>query len=279
VPALERRYLAPLRLLGEAGLVAGAVFALMLAGTAAEGRGTGGTVAGLVLALVGVALLVPAARQAARSRALITHLGDWGEVERRHRDLPAGDLAPELRTPFDARHAPDFEQVAGDAGTQAYVRAWRGLLLLRSAVAGLGLAVGLALLLGVLLSGDMPAAVRAGFGAAGVVALGGSGLLAGGATRLGWRWSRQSSAVTADVRALRAGRLGPAEAARVSQGESRRRAVVLGPLALVVLVVGVVRVSTLSDPGRLVGGLVVLGVLLLVGALALLRRFRRPSAR
>jgi hypothetical protein len=275
-PVAERRLLSPLRLAGAACLVAGAMFVALVA-TVPAGGGTAVLVA--VCAVVGSALLGIAARQALRTRALITEVLAWDEAERRHRDLPASDLPPELRTPFDARADEDFEQVASLAGAQAYTRPWRALLLLRSAVAGVGGAVGLALVLIVLVNEDQPRAEEVGYGIAGVVGLLASGLLAGGAMRLGWRWTRLSSAVTAEVHELRSTRLGPVEAAGIARTESRSRALALAPIALVVVAFGAFRFSHASDTGRLVGGVVVLGVLLLVAAVALVRRSLRTSAR
>jgi hypothetical protein len=246
-------------------------FAGLLAGTAAaEGDGAAAVLIGLAV-VMGVAAAAPMVRQYLRNRELVAELLAWEAAERAGRGLPGGDVPAELRMPYDARDHADFEQVAAAVGHAAYTRPRSNRLLIRSAVAGLGIAFGLALVLSVIT--DVDAGFRWGAAIGGAYVLVVSLVVASAATRLMFRMTALSSAAEADIREFRAQREGVPEARAIEQAERRRSLVVLLPVLAVLVLLLVVRVSMASE-AAVVATILILVVAAVIGGAAALRRRR-----
>lgn len=208
VPELERRLLSPWRLLGSSALALVTVVTAGMAGQALQrpDRNSSDLVIALVLVAVAVVAVVPVARAARRNRALFAELASWEAAERRERDLPAGEVRPEHRMPVDARADADFDEVAAVVGARAYTRPWGGRLLLRAAPAGLGIALGIALVLGG--ASELPQPLGFAVLLPGGYVLLSSLVMACAATRHAYRMTRISSDLQAEIREIRLERTG-----------------------------------------------------------------------
>jgi hypothetical protein len=202
VPVLERRLFAPGRLVGQSLLMVVVALAGLVAGTALEG--SGGVTVAAVAAVVALGAVVVAVRMAVESRALMAGLLDWEAEERAGRSLPAGDVRPEHRMPFDARADEDFRAVSVGTSVAAYTRPVRTPLLVRAVVLGSGIGLGLILVLvGVAEPGAAFAVTTGVVGAVVLVA----GLVGATAiTRFAFRLTRVSAGLEEDVRGMTADR-------------------------------------------------------------------------
>ncbi|WP_167759063.1 hypothetical protein [Blastococcus sp. TF02A-35] len=200
VPEIERQLLSPWRLLGRSALALVTVLAAGMGGMALQDRGGSDPVVAVVCFLVAVAATVPVIRAARRNRALFAELAGWEEAERQGRWLPTGALRPELRMPVDARNDADFDQVAIVATVAAYTRPWGVRLLLRAVPAGLGVALGLALVLGG--TSELPQPVAVASLLSGGYLLLSSLVVAGAATRHAYRMTRRYSDLATEIDAL-----------------------------------------------------------------------------
>jgi hypothetical protein len=273
VPQLERRLFSLRRLAVQVLLVLAAGLAALVAGVALDSDDRSvGIVLAVLVSVPGAVAVVIGARRAVRTRELIGQLLSWEDVERAGRSLPAGDVRPDLRTPHDARDDADFEQVAEIVAGRVYTRPWGMRLLVRSGIAGAGIILGAVLVLAIA-AGERDGFALGALVGGGVVLIS-SLLLAAGATRLGFRMSRLSSALEADIRALRVARIGAEAAQEVHRTWVRKRAAVLAPAALLFLSLFVVRLAQVSDAARAVTVVVVVA-LVLVGAVVLLVRRSR----
>ncbi|WP_147251459.1 hypothetical protein [Blastococcus sp. TBT05-19] len=208
VQEIERQFLSLRALAGQSVCGLLVVFAAGVASAALEESRVTGVHVAIAVVCSGLALLAAVfpVRRALRNRKLIAELLAWEAAERQGRELPPGHIPPDLRMPVDARDDPDFEQVAGAAGAAAYTRPWGSRLLLRSVPGGIGLVVGFALVVGGTF--DFPSPVSVAFLLSGGYVLLSSVVMVSASTRLAYRMTRSSSALDADIRALRAQRMG-----------------------------------------------------------------------
>ena len=159
--------------------------------TAAARRHDGASVAvQAVLALVALGLQL---RLHAGNRARWAEVAAWTEVEPGTREL-GGAVPKRLRAPWDAREDEDFDAVAAGALEAARTRTLSGRLLVRWVLLGIGAGVGLAGLLGGVLSldgaSDDDRAPYTGFAVFGAVLLAFCLAAVVAMLRLGWAASR-----------------------------------------------------------------------------------------
>lgn len=278
VPELERRIGSPLDLLLNCGLVFGAVFALMMAGTAltdARVETLHVVIAGVMTAgaLATVPLMV---RRGLRTRTWMAALLAWETAERRARSLPPGYVRPDLRMPFDARQDADFDDVALVAETWAEFRPSAWWLIKRAIPIGIGLLVGFLLVAEGF--GDSPVALAVTLGVAGGYLLTCCLVSAAGMFRMAWRLRRIWQAHKSEIRAWRVERVGPVAAAEVERAWGRRRARIVAPFFAVSVLVLVVRLSTSSPEAVALAVAVVAVGGLVTGVVLLVRRLRRRPA-
>ncbi len=274
VPQIERLLLAPGTLFRQAALVFAAAMSIVLAGYCLDASPLGVTrmVFAAVFSAAALATVVPTVRRALRNRALIAELLAWDAAERRWRDLPAGEVPPEHRMPFDAREDPDFEQVAAAVGSAAQGRPLDGRLLMRSVPSGLGITLGLTIALSGAL--DLPAP-------SGVILLaGGSYVLlcplvqASASMRLASRLTRRAAAIEADIRSIRAQRMGSVAAEAVHRAWRRKQAFALAPLVLVPVAILLAQVWRASPAAVWATAAVVVVAVVVGGVVLLIRRSR-----
>lgn len=278
VPELERRIGSPLDLLLNCGLVLGAAFALVMAGTAltdARAETVHVVIAGVMTAgaLATVPLMV---RRVHRTRTWMAALLAWETAERQARSLPPGHVRPDLRMPFDARQDADFDDVAFGAELWAEFRPRAWWLIKRGIPAGLGLLVGSLLVAEGF--GDSPVALAVNVGVAGGYLLSCCLVSAAGMFRTAWRLRRIWQAHKSEIRAWRVERVGPVAAAAVDRAWLRKRWQIWAPFIGVSLVGLAAKVST--TPPEVVGivaAIVVLGGFI-TGIVLLVRRLRRRPA-
>lgn len=273
VPAIERNLYAADRLAGQTGLLfVVAVAGLVIGQALVEDNGVTPFLV-VVAAAVGVGAAVQTVRMAVQNRALMAGVLAWERAERAGRRLPADDVRPEHRTPFDARRDPDFFAVAGDAGAAAYVRPWRLGLLIRACV--LGLWTGLGLILTLIGAFALPDRFGIGALAGGVVPLV-EGLVGVAAwTRYSFRLTRLSAQLEGDLRDLASER--PADDGQQLMTPGRR-ALMLTPVALPLLAFLLIRIGDASTVAlAITGG--ILAVIAVGAIVVVLVRSRRTAGR
>lgn len=246
VQELERRLSSPLGLLQNCGLLFGAVFALMLAGTALSDARveTFHVVFAALLTAAAFATVPIIIRRAFRTRKAIAAFIAWETAEREARSLPPGHIRPELRMPFDARVDPDFEHFAHVVAVRDRFAPLPGWVVRRALPAAAGLLLGFVLLMAGF--GDEPVGVAVAWGVAGGYLLACSLLVIASAVRTGWRLAQILRAEKADISLWRAERVGQVAAAEVDRALLRKRWLVAAPFIVLPVLGFAVRVVTSS---------------------------------
>lgn len=278
VRELHKELSSPLGLLQNCALVLGAAVGFFMAG-AAFGDPNVETPVVVFVVVLGAAALASTAvilRRSRRRRELTAVRLAWETAERQTRSLPPGDIRPELRMPFDARAAADFEFVAFWENRRAELRVPSTMVSLRTISAAMGLLLGFVLVMGGFSAVSVKEAV--GWWVAGGYLLICSVVSIADAFRTTWRLRRVWQAQQAEIRAWRADRMGPVAAAGAERAWSRKWWLLSGPHVGAPVMGVVVGAMTRSPAAVAIAVAVVVLAELVVGVMLLVSRRRRRAA-